>query len=195
VTDCRWVIQEGGGTACDGKKQGQVGVGQNRQSQTDPGSVTIDTGRMRTPDNTAPSHGQVSVGYGGWDLNTILTRVMDSGVFRSMFVASRGHSYRSSRMIEMGVLSAVSLDGRSAILSIGKNYQPVVVSSDIALECGVNNTRQGPVCHRNQRSARVQTSSGLITLNGYQQFMFYNGDAVINDSMNGVYWALTQEMR
>lgn len=130
------------------------------------GSVSVRHRRIVEP--TEINIGRIR---GHWGLEHLRRHVNDYGVERTLKLARRT-KFRDE--VEVGVLKALSDDGRGVIIYFSPRRQVVAPISDVGIEC-----RATQLCY----DSEVSTRDGL---HGTFQYIFQNGDVVINDVNNGI---------
>lgn len=155
ITDERWVSKQDvrycRSTGLPGSGGGSVSIGDGRVAPP----VSVEAGRIR----------------GFWSLEQFRRRVMDYGIERGLKLAVRTEF---GGEVEVGLMKALSDDGRGVIVYMSPTYQRVVNIDQVGIEC-----RHSRLCYDTQ----VQTTDGL---SGTLQYVFNNGDVVVNDPMNGI---------
>ena len=154
VTRDNWISKKGV-TTCDGT----VGI-------DDGGSVSVGDGRVFPP--TPIDIGRIR---GNWSLERLRRHVNDFGVERSFKLARRTEF---AGEVEVGVMKALSDDGRGVIIYFSPTRQVVAPIDDVGLAC-----RDSELCF----DSEVTTRDGL---SGTFQYVFRNGDVVINDVNRGI---------
>lgn len=128
------------------------------------GSVSV--GRVEPPRDLPI--GPVTV---QWDLGAFRRRINDYDNYRSLKLARRVREFPGE--IEEGLMKAVSDDGRAAVIYFSNERQVIVPMDDVGIEC-----RGSRLCYEMDVTSR----DGL---HGRMQYVFNNGDVVVNDLMNG----------
>ncbi len=137
----------------------------DQNGQNSGGSVAVGTPVVApTPINVGPIRMS-------WGLEQFRRRINDYGYVRSMQLAVRT---RYAGEVELGLFKALSDDGRSVIVYFDENRQIIAPIQNVGIECRGSGLCQG---------VQVTTRDGL---SGELQYVFQNGDVVVNDPMNGI---------
>lgn len=144
----------------------------NKQNVKTCGSSRIDSGAYTGQSRVeAPTEINTRHIRGVWSLERFRRHVNDLGTERVLKLARRTEFPGE---VEVGILKALSDDGRGVIIYFSPERQVVVGIDDVAIEC-----RATDLCYNSE----VTTKDGMA---GKLQYVFRNGDVVINDLKRGI---------
>jgi hypothetical protein len=145
------------------------------------GSVSVGNGRVPLPAPIPVGLGPVGspVGRIMWGVESLRRKVNDYGVTRGMLLAHRV-PYDWSDRVEVGFFEALSDDGLGVVMYLSPEKQIVVPLSEVGIECrGTSN-----IC------PDIEVTTGVygdfVPLKGTLDYVFQNGDVVVNDRYQGI---------